>query len=132
MNSLGKLALSLALAANVTVFATTDGRAQSATDLKCNECVGPKDLAKNAVRKSRIANKAVSPAKLSVPTGAAGTSSVSKELAAGDQIVTKIVVKIPGPGVVVVNASGFTVSVAMAHGAYARSRKARSPRSRAW
>jgi hypothetical protein len=72
--------------------------AQKARNLKCNGCVNSKDIKDNSIK----------PKDLRTPTAICfnDTPSSDSTITAADEIVGSLTCNIPGPGVVVVTASG--------------------------
>jgi hypothetical protein len=107
MNTSARLALGLGVMTAALAFAVAGSRAQVATDVICNGCVGSKDIGRKQVKSKNIAMKTIKPDRLKAPTGAAGTTWSDTPDIGANQIVQNITVEIPYPGVVVVNASGY-------------------------
>ena len=87
-----------------------DAHAQTARNLKCNGCVGTRDLADGAITSKKIQNRQVKPADLSnkaKPSGAAFSEINSYVSLEEDPIVLrKIAINAPANGIVIANASG--------------------------
>jgi hypothetical protein len=59
MRSHNTYALAIAVVLGASAFATVPSMAQPAGDVRCNQCVGTRDIARNAVSANRIRNNAV-------------------------------------------------------------------------
>ena len=105
MNKLNVLTI---VAATLAVAATAPPvDAQTATDLNCKFCVHTRDIAKGAVANRKIMDGTIMPVKLRTPTGGAFEHGADLSNIVDDTTVVSLTVTIPGPGVVIINTSGY-------------------------
>lgn len=94
----------------VASFVGFDARAQTATNLKCNGCVGTSDLADKSVTSRKVGDGQIKPVNLAAGAqpGGAGFSERNgpKLLGPTPGVLRQVVIRAPADGIVVANAGG--------------------------
>ncbi len=103
-----KLDLLKIVAATIIVTASAQSvHAQAARDLKCKGCVGTRDIGNGVITNKKIKDGAIKAKKLRTPAGGAYKLGANAPNIVTDTTVVSLAVTIPGPGVVIINTSGY-------------------------
>jgi hypothetical protein len=100
--------------AGAQLFMPSEAPAQFATDVVCSGCVDTDDIRARAIKRDRIENGAINPAKLAPtakPAGVGftenGTSTNFNPIPTVQTVATTITMDVPAAGFVIVNATGY-------------------------